>query len=890
MSENTSYDTNLFNGKIFFGYFFTIKSGSFEPDLTGERLCPYVDNDRYFKLAYPNDPRVLVDFIYVTQSEWGKQAWVQKTKSLFKYYKIEDYQCYHPVSYQNVSLKVFDHNTGFQPLEFRIDSDNYIYIVQLNDYLCIHRTDQHTYLGVGGELGELDLQERNFPPILESLVKSGKSKGAVDLLEYLHSSEHRPKLNRFLSRNSMGFKGAIDIVMSKEVRDWLTAHKTTYEYSVEIKLLLMEYAIRMGCLDLVKLVIQQYFCGAYSLSFINMAIQYGNNLEIVKYLESKTIPLGNGYHMTMYLPLLIGSPMCNVEIFEYIFDRCGYGEKFRSDTLDVPLPIIKLLWENPKYSWFKPHLQNIKDDQLLKCYFGDINIVKYLHQHQIIIFSQHSMDVAARNGYLDIVKFLHLNRTEGCTSLAIQQACKNGHYEVTKYLFENYPIFINIPKGLLFGNRINDIQVQLLEYFESKVPGSISSIHFLELFDLSLNATKKMIEMKLITNPKVIRLSLTQTSIDIYKNGDLKKLQLLESLDFIRKYWEDLQIAAQHGRISMVKYLLENKQLGYRNQNIVISIKSDQTVTTFEGCPGLTPKAGSEPVCSECPGKSTCQSQSDEAKAVMKQIEIRMKVIKHKIFVLSGKGGVGKSTVSSLLAFGLATRGQKVSLLDVDICGPSIPKLMGVDSGSQKIVNSEGGWIPPKVKDHEIKVMSIAYLLNSPDSPVVWKGPRKNNIIRQFLKDTFWGRQDYLVVDTPPGTSDEHLSILSSLQQCRPDGAIIVTTPQDLSVVTVKKEINLCRKMDIPIIGIIENMSGYVCPCCDEVTDIFKSDGGKKLSEETGIPFLGKIPIDTHLGQCAEFGKCSFCPTSQQNNDSPSPTPGTQAILNIIDNLIETLK
>ncbi|EGC36476.1 hypothetical protein DICPUDRAFT_91828 [Dictyostelium purpureum] len=177
--------------------------------------------------------------------------------------------------------------------------------------------------------------------------------------------------------------------------------------------------------------------------------------------------------------------------------------------------------------------------------------------------------------------------------------------------------------------------------------------------------------------------------------------------------------------------------------------------------------------------------------------------------------------------------------------------------------------------------MSVGFLLNSPDAPVIWKGPRKTTMIRRFLKDTFWGKQDYLVIDTPPGTSDEHLSIINSLKTCNPDGAVLVTTPQDLSVDTVKKEIDLCRELKVPIIGIIENLSGFVCPCCDEVTEIFKSDGGRKLAEQYNIPFLGKIPIDTNLGQCAENGKCSICEFSE--------TPGSKSIQSIIEKIEEII-
>ncbi|KYR01820.1 nucleotide binding protein 1-like protein [Tieghemostelium lacteum] len=308
-------------------------------------------------------------------------------------------------------------------------------------------------------------------------------------------------------------------------------------------------------------------------------------------------------------------------------------------------------------------------------------------------------------------------------------------------------------------------------------------------------------------------------------------------------------------------------------------VKEDR-VTTFKGCPSSTPQAGKESICSGCPGQGVCQSQGTEVSDEKKSIEIRMKPIKHKILVMSGKGGVGKSTVSSLLAYALASKSQKVSILDVDICGPSIPLLMGIQD--QQIVNSEYGWIPPKSPGHEIKVMSVGSLLNSPDSPVIWKGPRKTTMIRKLLKDTYWGRQDYLIIDTPPGTSDEHLSIISALQSCNPDGAIIVTTPQDLSVDTVKKEIHLCQKLNLPILGIIENLSGFVCPCCNETTEIFQRNGkggGEQLSKEYNIPYLGKIPIDQNLSTCTDLGKCAVC-------EHPE-TQGSLSILSILEKIMK---
>ncbi|EFA74991.1 nucleotide binding protein 1 [Heterostelium album PN500] len=318
------------------------------------------------------------------------------------------------------------------------------------------------------------------------------------------------------------------------------------------------------------------------------------------------------------------------------------------------------------------------------------------------------------------------------------------------------------------------------------------------------------------------------------------------------------------------------------SDSVELKYGTEDQMVTFKGCPSSTGQVGQESVCQGCPGKDLCSSQQTE-NTDKKAIDIRMKVIKHKLLVLSGKGGVGKSSVASLLTYSLAARNKKVALLDVDICGPSIPKLMGIEG--LPVVNSEAGWTPlkPRSPGHQnIAVMSVGALLANSDNSIVWRGPRKTNIINRFLKDTFWGRQDFLVVDTPPGTSDEHLSVVEALSgSCKPDGAIIVTTPQDLSVDTVKREINFCLKMGIKILGIVENLSGYACPCCEEITEIFKSEGGIKLANQYNIPFLGKIPIDTNLGYCAENGKCLVC-------DFPNSS-STKSILDITDKLLSML-
>ncbi|HOQ92308.1 MAG TPA: Mrp/NBP35 family ATP-binding protein [Treponemataceae bacterium] len=231
---------------------------------------------------------------------------------------------------------------------------------------------------------------------------------------------------------------------------------------------------------------------------------------------------------------------------------------------------------------------------------------------------------------------------------------------------------------------------------------------------------------------------------------------------------------------------------------------------------------------------------------------VLMPTVKKKYVVMSGKGGVGKSTVSVNLAVSLALQGKKVGLLDVDIHGPSIPTMLGL--AGTKLTGSEES-IDPVLVDGipNLKVMSVGFLLESEDAPVIWRGPMKNSIIKQFLKDVTWGELDYLIIDCPPGTGDEPLSVVQLLGKA--DGTIIVTTPQDVASVDVSKSIKFAEQVKIPVTGIVENMSGFVCPHCNEVSYIFKEGGGKKLAEEYKVPFLGAIPIDPALGEAGDSGK-----------------------------------
>ena len=233
-----------------------------------------------------------------------------------------------------------------------------------------------------------------------------------------------------------------------------------------------------------------------------------------------------------------------------------------------------------------------------------------------------------------------------------------------------------------------------------------------------------------------------------------------------------------------------------------------------------------------------------------KVIREKMSRVKHKILILSGKGGVGKSTVAANLAVSLAFEGKKVGLLDIDIHGPSIPTILNITG--QKLEAVGETIIPVKI-DENLKVMSIGFMLHNEDDALIWRGPMKNQVIKQFLKDVDWGELDFLIIDSPPGTGDEPLSIIQMLEDA--DGAIIVTTPQRVAISDVRKGINFCHKLKLPVIGVIENMSGFVCPKCGEVTDIFKSGGGEKMAKEMKVPFLGKIPIDPQIVEACDSGK-----------------------------------
>lgn len=224
--------------------------------------------------------------------------------------------------------------------------------------------------------------------------------------------------------------------------------------------------------------------------------------------------------------------------------------------------------------------------------------------------------------------------------------------------------------------------------------------------------------------------------------------------------------------------------------------------------------------------------------------------IKKKIIVLSGKGGVGKSTVAVNLAFSLSQLKFKTGLLDVDIHGPSVPVLLGMQSARPQ--GTEDGKIVPLEYGENLKVISMGFLLPESDDAVIWRGPLKYSAIKQFLKDVLWGDLDYLIIDSPPGTGDEPLSVCQLIEN--PTGAVVVTTPQDVALADVRKSITFCRKLNMPVLGVIENMSGFICPHCGRKTDIFKTEGGRKMAEQMGVPFLGSIPMEPGIVENGDAG------------------------------------
>jgi len=247
---------------------------------------------------------------------------------------------------------------------------------------------------------------------------------------------------------------------------------------------------------------------------------------------------------------------------------------------------------------------------------------------------------------------------------------------------------------------------------------------------------------------------------------------------------------------------------------------------------------------SSCGSKGKSCGSNTDAQAVIAQQELAIKrslgKIKHKILVMSGKGGVGKSTVSTNLALGLAQRGYKVGLMDVDLHGPDICRMLNLTDRLQG-TEKKDGLLPPMQYGDNLKVISLEYMMENRDDPIIWRGPLKIQAIRQFIADIAWGDLDYLVIDAPPGTGDEPLTVSSTIKDAK---ALVVTTPQEVALADVRKSLNFCKHVKMEVLGLVENMSGLVCPHCRNIVEVFKSGGGARTATEFSVPFLGAIPMD----------------------------------------------
>ena len=262
-----------------------------------------------------------------------------------------------------------------------------------------------------------------------------------------------------------------------------------------------------------------------------------------------------------------------------------------------------------------------------------------------------------------------------------------------------------------------------------------------------------------------------------------------------------------------------------------------------------------------------------------KNIEKNLKKIKHKIVIISGKGGVGKTTVAVNLAISLASVGLRVGILDVDITGPNVAKMLGINPQLKPRVDPDEKKFYPINGPLNMKVMSMAFLTLNPDQPVIWRGPMKMGAVRQFIGDAVWGELDYLVCDLPPGTSDETLDILQLIPD---ENVIVVTTPQEVALMDARKTIKMAKIMNRNVLGIIENMSGFKCPKCGEFIEIFGSGGAEKAAKDFEIRLLGKIPFETEIGQQGDRG----LPFIIKYSDSE----GSKAFKGVINKIREVLE
>ena len=271
------------------------------------------------------------------------------------------------------------------------------------------------------------------------------------------------------------------------------------------------------------------------------------------------------------------------------------------------------------------------------------------------------------------------------------------------------------------------------------------------------------------------------------------------------------------------------------------------------------------------------KNKKDQGPEQEKRLKRNLARIKNKLIVISGKGGVGKTTVSVNLAYGLAKKGKRVGILDVDIHGPNIAKMLGIEG--KRLTGSETGIEPIEVLPG-LKAVSLALLLENRDQPVIWRGPLKMMTIKQFLADVNWGELDYLIIDSPPGTGDEPLSVCQLIPDI--NGAIIVTTPQEVAILDARKSVLFAKELKVPFIGIIENMSGFVCPHCKKEIDLFGFGGGENSARDLNVSFLGRIPVEPEIVKLGDLGK----PFIHFRNG----TPTANIMIKIVGKIAECIK
>lgn len=259
------------------------------------------------------------------------------------------------------------------------------------------------------------------------------------------------------------------------------------------------------------------------------------------------------------------------------------------------------------------------------------------------------------------------------------------------------------------------------------------------------------------------------------------------------------------------------------------------------------------------PSMDAARKKADPRAALEAAVKKALQRIQRKYIIMSGKGGVGKSSTSVNLALALAAKGHSVGLLDVDLHGPDIPRMLGLDGILD--MNSEQQLVPKKYNQH-LSAVSVESLTTGQDDAIIWRGPVKYSVIQQFIGQVAWGDLDFLLIDAPPGTGDEPLTIAQTITDAQ---AVIVTTPQEVSLADVRKSINFCKTVKMPVFGVVENMSGLACPHCDCIIDLFGSGGGERMADQMGIPFLGRIPFDPEMVTCGDAG-VAF---QEKHKDSP---------------------